>query len=90
MTYWTYELDNGELYDAEFHSESEAYNAAFEAFYNKCIDDGESYARETVTLVQVDDDAEVIKETHGTMIYRPSLDDREEHGTWHKGGQGVL
>lgn len=96
-TYWTFERD-GEIFDAEFDSEKEAQYWADEAFTEECEDEGGwdngDTASADIELIEFtyDDDGEmVIKQRVSSSVdFEYYHGDLAEHGTWHKGGGGVL
>ena len=95
--YWTFEQD-GEIYDAEFETEAAAQASADEAFAEQCAEDSPRNGQEFEEDIKLicfswdDDNGErIVHETKaGTVTYEHYHGDLAEHGTWHRGGGGVL
>lgn len=96
--YWTYEDEDGEVFDGEFESRAKAYEYAEEKLAERCCDDGEMRNGDTrsedIVLIhfKYDDDGEMIEleREDDTIEYEHYHGDLEEHGVWHSGGGGVL
>lgn len=94
--FWTFERD-GEIYDAEYETQELAQADADEAFAEECQEDsprnGETFSDE-ITLIRFhyDDDGEQVIDERipGSVDYEHYHGDLAEHGTWYRGGGGVL
>lgn len=94
--YWTYSIDGGEYFDHEFTSQKKAADYAQVRFNEDCSD-GDDYKIDQEADIELiryhfDDDGErIIHETvQDTVEYEYYHGDLAEHGTWYKGGGGVL
>lgn len=96
-TYWTFERD-GEIFDAEFNSQKEAQEWADDGFNQECEDEGGwsngDTASADIVLIEFeyDDDGERVEKqrVESTVEFEYYHGDLAEHGTWHRGGGGVL
>lgn len=85
--YWTFEGDDGEIFDGEFDSQAKAQEYADDRFADKCCDDGEmrngETASEDIVLIhfKYDDEGEMveIERVDSTVEYEHYHGDYAEH-----------
>lgn len=96
--FWTYEDEDGNVYENEFRTKEEALTEADNNLATFCHEElelkpGDQISRDIELIHAVYDDEGEIREIERikeTLVFTQETSDREEHGTWHSGPGGVL
>lgn len=96
--FWTFQDENGDIYENEFKTEKEAWMKAYDSLATFCQEElelkpGDQISRDIELIHAVYDDEGEIREIERkktTLVYTEEASDREEHGTFHSGPGGVL